>query len=103
MDYNQQSYQQPYQQPYQAPQKKTNTPGIVSLILAILAGCFNPCYIVSIVAIVLGAVGLSKKYDSKGIAIAGLVIAIVTFILQIILDICITLFSAGIGIFSVFI
>jgi len=70
---NNQNYYAP-----QPPQKKSNGCSVASLVCGIIAFlCFNPLYLVSIAAIVLGAVGISKHDDSKGMAVTGLIIGVV--------------------------
>ncbi|MDR2655716.1 MAG: DUF4190 domain-containing protein [Oscillospiraceae bacterium] len=87
------SSQPPYQpgqqyQPYYAPPAKTGEPdglGIASLVtgvISILSSCFVvPGFIFSIAAIILGAIGRSKK--KSGMALAGLIIGIVMLLIMI--------------------
>ena len=57
--------------------------------------CFGTCvsWVLSIVAIVLGVITLTKKYDGRGFAIAGIVTAGVGIILSIIMTVAI--FTTG--------
>ncbi len=74
---------------------------IASLILGIVGFFLNPLYLVSIAAIVTGVIGRGN-YDQKGMATAGLILGICTFVLQCIGDILITLFTFGLGFFAIF-
>ena len=80
-----QGYQNPYQQPVQPPQPKVNNIcGIVGFVLA-LVSVFTGQWlcITCIAALVLSIIGMvnRKKCNScNGLAIAGLVISIITFV-----------------------
>jgi hypothetical protein len=67
---------------YVEPPRRTNVPAIVSLILGIL-GCVP--FLTGVLAIVFGLVGLRKTRDpsfgGKGLAVAGLVLGIVSIAL----------------------
>ncbi len=71
---------QPYPQPYPMPQRQDNTLGIISLILGIVS--FFTGIIFSVLAIVVGYIGM--KRDQK-YALAGLVLGVITLILNILL------------------
>ncbi len=76
MNYNYMNY---YQQPHESAGF-----GIASMVLGILALCFSCCiYYISlpcaIIGFILGAVGL-KRQAGRGMAIAGLVCSLVSFI-----------------------
>ena len=62
--------------------------GTAGLILGILAFFFNPLYICSLLAIIFGAVGKRTS---------GIVLGIISLIIQIIFDIIVTIFSFGAG------
>lgn len=104
-DYQSQSYQQPYQsQPYQAPQysaqpyqaspydmqdqpKRSSGLAIASMVCGILSVviCCGMwvSWILSVVAIILGAVSLSKRQGGRGMAIAGIITAVFGLLLSI--------------------
>ncbi len=71
---------------------------ITGMILGIVAFVFNPIYIVSILAIVFGAIGL--KSSKKGMATAGLICGIASFVGQLTFDVVFTILTLGGGIFS---
>jgi len=92
---NNQNYYAP-----QPPQKKSNGCSVASLVCGIIAFlCFNPLYLVSIAAIVLGAVGISKHDDSKGMAVTGLIIGVVSIVTSFIIDLCLSIFTMGFSFF----
>lgn len=96
---NNQNYYAP-----QPPQKNTNGCSVASLVCGIIALlCLNPMYLVSITAIILGAVGVSKHDDSKGLAVTGIVLGIASIVICLTVDILITILSLGFGFFSFFI
>lgn len=68
-----------------------------SLVLGILGFFINPCYIMSILAIVFGAVGKGKPCSNAGQGRTGMILGIIAIIVQLVIDIIITIFSAGIG------
>lgn len=70
---------------------------VASLVLGIVGFFLNPLYICSILAIVFGAIGTSAKGEKAGQAKVGLILGIVTLILQFILDIILTIVTAGMG------
>lgn len=107
-DYQSQSYQQPQQpyqsQPYQAPQysaqpyqaspydmqdqpKRSSGLAIASMVCGILSVviCCGMwvSWILSVVAIILGAVSLSKRQGGRGMAIAGIITAVFGLLLSI--------------------
>lgn len=83
---------------------KTSGLAIAALICGILAFFCNPCYLMGLVAIILGGIALSKHDStSKGMAIAGLVLGIFTTVYQITFDIIFTVCTMGTGFFSFFI
>ena len=80
------------------------TIGLVSLILGAVAFFINPLYGLSIAAIVCGAIGIATaKGAPKTKAIVGLILGIVSLLLQCTLDTIITLLTMGMGGISVFI
>ena len=87
---NQYQYQQNQYQ-YQYPQQPPESPGfgVASMVLGIISLCLSCCaYFISIpcaiVGIILGLIGL-KKQAGQGMATAGLVCSIISFIPAIIL------------------
>jgi tetrahydromethanopterin S-methyltransferase subunit D len=68
---------QPYQQRYRQPGGYGNTYGAVALVCGII-GLFCGGFILGIVAIVLGGIGLNRD-ESKGMAIVGLILGIIDF------------------------
>lgn len=90
--------------PPQAPQKQSNGCAVASLVCGIIAFlCFNPMYLISITAIVLGIVGVSKHDSSKGMATAGIILGAVSIVTSFIMDLIVTIFSFGLGFFTFFI
>ena len=82
---NQYQYQQNQYQ-YQYPQQPPESPGfgVASMVLGIVSLCLSCCaYFISIpcaiVGIILGLIGLKKK-AGRGMATAGLVCSIISFI-----------------------
>ncbi|MHA1793622.1 MAG: DUF4190 domain-containing protein [Promethearchaeota archaeon] len=57
-----------------------NGNGIAALVFGIISLFFNPFLIMSILAIIFGAIG-KKNDDSPGMAIAGLVLGLIGLIL----------------------
>lgn len=101
VQYQQQQQQQTY---YQQPQPVPNsappsgdykTVCILALIFGCVAIVFDPFYLTSIAAIVLGIIGhLNSKY-SKNLAIAGWILGIVSICIQIPID----FLTLGVGLF----
>lgn len=71
---------------------------IAALILGITAFFINPIYGCSIAAIILG--GLGKSKDNGGAATAGLVLGIISLIVQLSADIIVTISTLGMGFFT---
>ena len=83
---------------------KFNGLGLAALICGICAFLFNPLYLVSIVAIVLGIVGLATaRNKSKTMAIVGLCLGGGTLVLSFIADVVLLILSYGFSFFSFFI
>ena len=103
VQYDNAQYQQQYQQQYQPQQPvapaQPNGDYKTVCILALIFGCvaivFDPFYLTSIAAIVLGVIGHTKSVNSKGMAIAGWILGIVSICIQVPLDIM----SFGLGLF----
>lgn len=88
--------------PMDAP-KKASGVSIASLICGIAGFCCSPLYLVNWAAIVMAIIGLAgAKGRPKGMAIAGLVLGIVGFLLQSFGDTIISVFTMGFGFISVF-
>lgn len=74
---------------------------IASLVCGIVAtlGCCNPFYLVSLAAVVTGIIGLATGKQPKGMAIAGLVLGIVSACIWVVLDIILAIFTGGLSFF----
>lgn len=70
---------------------------IASMILGIVGFFVNPVYVVSILAIIFGAIGMKSTGTNAGKAKVGLVLGIVAICIQIVLDFILTIFTAGMG------
>lgn len=84
-----QGYQNPYQQPMQPQPKVNNVCGIVGFVFALLSIFFGnwiciPC-IVGLVLSIIGMVNRKKCNSCNGLAIAGLVISIITLVFWLII------------------
>ena len=80
------------------PQK--NTIGTISLICALIAFILNPLYILPSVAFILGIVGLIVglcSHKPVGTSVAGLILSIGAYIVQIVVDTLITIITLGFG------
>ena len=93
---------QPYippQQYYAAPQYDTSKDGIcmAGLILGIVAFFINPLYIVSILAIIFGAMGMNSRSINASKAKVGLILGIASIGAQFVFDLLITIFTFGMG------
>ena len=69
---------------------------ITSLVLGIVGIFVNPLYIISVLAIIFGAIGMSSEVHG-GKAKAGLILGIVGIFVQVVLDFILTIFTAGMG------
>ena len=74
---------------------------VASLICGIISFfCVNPCYLVSLAAIITGCVYLGKKgTSSKGMAIAGLILGIASIVIGVIVDLCLIPITFGTSFF----
>ena len=72
---------------------------ITALVLGIVGFFLNPCYIVSILAIVFGFIGQSKNNSKKALAIWGWALGIAAIVLQILGDFVLSICSGGTGLF----
>ena len=80
--------------------KKTSGVSIAALVCGLVSlCCCNPLYLVSVAAIILGAIGIIKNDESKGMAIAGLVLGIVSVVICVIMDIILIPFTLGTSFF----
>ena len=71
---------------------------IASLVCGLVAFCCcNPLYSVSIVAIILGAIGCGK--GGKGMAITGIILGALSIVFSILVDIILFPFTYGVGFF----
>ena len=72
--------------------------GVAALVLGILAFFLNPCYLCSIFAIILGAIGMRGPFRSM--AMVGMILGIVSLLVQVVFDIATTILSFGVGAFT---
>lgn len=97
--YQQQQQQAYYQNPQPVNAAPANGDYRTVCILALIFGCvamvFDPFYLTSIAAIVLGVIGHLNSKFSKGMAIAGWILGIVSICVQIPIDIL----TFGMGLF----
>lgn len=91
-------YQPPYQPQYQQP-NRSNGVGTAALVCGVVGFLFNPVYVVSIAAVVLGIIGLCMKGKKKGTATAGLILGFSSFIVQFILDLLLSVVTFGLSFF----
>lgn len=70
---------------------------VASFVLGIVGFFINPIYVVSILAIVFGAIGLNSKGPNAKKAEIGLILGVIAICVQIALDVVLTLFTAGLG------
>ena len=77
-------------------QKDYTTVCTLALVLGIVAFLINPIYLVSLAALILGIIGHVNNGSKKNLAIAGWILAIVSFFTQLLVDLFCTL---GAGIF----
>lgn len=107
MDYNQNNYEvnetysnDPYN--YNPEPQKNSGMGIAALVVGICAFFINPLYICSLLAIIFGIIGVNVKDAKKDCAIAGIICGGCSFLVQVIGDILLTIFSFGFGGISFF-
>lgn len=86
-----------YQEPVADSKESMCTAG---LVLGIIGFFINPAGIVSILAIIFGAIGMNANGPKKNMGLAGLLLGIGSLIYQFLIDILITIFSFGLGGFS---
>ncbi len=73
---------------------------LASLICGIISFCCcNPCYLVSIAAIVTGIIGIAGNKNPKDMAIAGLALGALSIIICIIVDVVMLPFTMGTSFF----
>ncbi len=72
---------------------------IAALVLGIVGFFLNPCYIVSLLAIIFGFFGQAKNNSKKAFAIWGWALGFAAIVLQILSDLLVSLFSGGVGLF----
>lgn len=72
---------------------------IAALVLGIVGFFLNPCYIVSLLAIIFGFFGQAKNNSKKAFAIWGWALGFAAIVLQILGDLLVSLFSGGVGLF----
>ena len=82
---------------YAVPAKKDSGVCVVALICGIVAFIYNPLYLVSVSAVITGIVGLTGNRDSKGLAVTGLILGILAFLLQLVVDIVLSVFTFGLS------
>ena len=72
---------------------------IAALVLGIVGFFLNPCYIVSLLAIIFGFFGQVKNNSKKAFAIWGWALGFAAIVLQILGDLLVSFFSGGAGLF----
>ena len=87
----------------QFPQPQSNNTALASFLFGIGSFFFNPIYLVSIAAIIFSIFGMSGNKPSKELAIAGLMLGIISAVLGFSIDLLFTVFSFGLGCCSFFI
>ena len=70
---------------------------MASLILGIIGFFINPLYILSILAIVFGIIGMNSTSANADKAKVGLILGIASLCLQFIVDLLLTIFTFGMG------
>jgi O-antigen ligase len=99
----QNQYQNPYQEGYQTGQRPVNGFGVAALVLGIVGLFIVFC---SILAIIFGAIGISKANKDprygKGMAIAGLVLGIIAVVITLILVVIAGALVSSYGFYSLF-
>lgn len=73
---------------------------VAALVLGIVGICVNPCYIVSILAIVFGFIGQSKNNSKKALAIWGWALGFVGIALHVCADFGLMIITGGAGMVS---
>ncbi|MBR5515936.1 MAG: DUF4190 domain-containing protein [Clostridia bacterium] len=80
------------------PQKQSNGAATASLICGIICYfCCNPFYLLSLTAIVLGIIGMSGDKPNKGMAVAGMILGVVSIAVCVIVDICLLPITFGLS------
>ena len=105
MDYNNNNenyYEEAYNNTYESVALEKNTIGMIGMILGIVGFFLNPVYLVSVAAIILSIIGLTKKNTTKGMAIAGIILGPLSLIAQLVFDFVFTALTYGVGVFSFF-
>lgn len=95
---------------YQSAPQNNNAVGSKSglctaaLIIAIVSLFIDPLYLTTTVAAIIGIVALCQKpYPSnRNLAIAGCIVTPIAFLIQLTLDICLSVFTLGFGAISFF-
>ena len=76
------------------------TVSIIGFVISLVSLIINPLYLCNIAAIVLGIIGVSSRDNNKkGFAIAAIIIAVVTFLIQFIFDLILSIFTFGASFF----
>jgi|O827metagenome_2_1110793.scaffolds.fasta_scaffold117090_1 energy-converting hydrogenase Eha subunit C len=89
---------------YNAPIPQKNGLCTAALVLGIASFFVDPMYLVSLTGLILGIVGITRKPTptNKSCGVWGIILSSCGFVVQLILDILLSVFSAGIGAFSFF-
>ena len=84
---------------YYEVEEKSNGVAIAALVCGLISffGCCNPLYLVSLAAVVLGIVGMTKKNCSTGMSVAGLVLGCLGALIWVVVDIITIPFTMGLG------
>lgn len=81
-------------------EKKSNGVAIAALVCGIVSlCCCNPLYLVSLLAVILGIIGVANNNGGKGMAITGIILGIVAVCLGILLDIILLPLTFGTSFF----
>ena len=74
-----------------------DTLSITSLILGIVGFLVNPLYIVSVLAIIFGAIGMNSNGVHKDKGKIGMILGIIAICVQVVVDFILTILTAGAG------
>lgn len=76
---------------------------IAALVCGLVSILLNPMYLVSLAAIILGAIGLGKSMNPKGFALTGVIAGAATLLFGCLFDTLISLLTMGLGLPAFFI
>ncbi len=89
---------------YNAPISQKSGLCTAALVLGIASFFVDPLYLVSLTGLILGIVGINQKPTptNKSCGVWGIILSSCGFVAQLTLDIILSIFTAGIGVFSFF-